>query len=197
MRSWRAVRSESAAAVMRCWGVGVKALWDWRRALGVGRMDSEGNRRLIQAASAAGVEPSRHKTATNGKVQGCLRKAKANVSITYDTSASRQAERGGFEPPVRFKPHTAFPVPHNRPLCHLSEDRKCFYFSGFRDPISAVRFVMEGLHAIYGILPARMGCCKRRIRGVMHSKPSAWAAFPVPRQHSRLPPPRAQPGFVS
>jgi hypothetical protein len=32
----------------------------------------------------------------------------------------RKAERGGFEPPVRFDPHTAFPVPHNRPLCHLS-----------------------------------------------------------------------------
>jgi hypothetical protein len=30
------------------------------------------------------------------------------------------AERGGFEPPVRFDPHTAFPVLHNRPLCHLS-----------------------------------------------------------------------------
>src|SRR5437870_13876152 len=29
-------------------------------------------------------------------------------------------ERGGFEPAVRFDPHTAFPVPHNRPLCHLS-----------------------------------------------------------------------------
>jgi hypothetical protein len=33
---------------------------------------------------------------------------------------SLEAERGGFEPPVRFDPHTAFPVPHNRPLCHLS-----------------------------------------------------------------------------
>src|SRR5947199_10546807 len=32
----------------------------------------------------------------------------------------KNAERGGFEPPVRFDPHTAFPVPHNRPLCHLS-----------------------------------------------------------------------------
>src|SRR5213080_1494834 len=30
------------------------------------------------------------------------------------------AERAGFEPAVRFDPHTAFPVPHNRPLCHLS-----------------------------------------------------------------------------
>ena len=38
-----------------------------------------------------------------------------------DLSAQKnKAERGGFEPPVRFDPHTAFPVPHNRPLCHLS-----------------------------------------------------------------------------
>ncbi len=34
--------------------------------------------------------------------------------------SDRQAERGGFEPPVRVAPDTAFPVPHNRPLCHLS-----------------------------------------------------------------------------
>ena len=38
-----------------------------------------------------------------------------------------QAERGGFEPPVRFDPHTAFPVPHNRPLCHLSEYFKSLF----------------------------------------------------------------------
>src|SRR3990172_7426454 len=31
------------------------------------------------------------------------------------------AERGGFEPPVPVSPHTAFPLQHNRPLCHLSE----------------------------------------------------------------------------
>src|SRR5262249_18839551 len=30
------------------------------------------------------------------------------------------AERAGFEPAVRFDPHTAFPVPHLRPLGHLS-----------------------------------------------------------------------------
>src|SRR5205823_9361904 len=31
-----------------------------------------------------------------------------------------EAERAGFEPAVRFDPHTAFPVPHLRPLGHLS-----------------------------------------------------------------------------
>ena len=29
----------------------------------------------------------------------------------------------GFETTVQFDPHTAFPVPHNRPLCHLSGRR--------------------------------------------------------------------------
>src|SRR5262249_32633642 len=32
-----------------------------------------------------------------------------------------KAERAGFEPAVRFDPHTAFPVPHLRPLGHLSK----------------------------------------------------------------------------
>ena len=35
-----------------------------------------------------------------------------------------KAERAGFEPAVRFDPHTAFPVPHLRPLGHLSEIAK-------------------------------------------------------------------------
>src|SRR5262245_26532891 len=52
----RAVRSESAAAVMYWWGVGVHAVWRWRKALGVGRMDSPGSRRLIQAVAEQGAE---------------------------------------------------------------------------------------------------------------------------------------------
>src|SRR5262245_41154551 len=51
----RAVRHESAAAVMYWWGVGVHAVWRWRKALGVGRMDSPGSRRLILAAAASGA----------------------------------------------------------------------------------------------------------------------------------------------
>src|SRR5262245_9864640 len=51
----RAVRSESAAAVMHWWGVGVHAVWRWRKALGVGRMDSAGSRRLILAAAESGA----------------------------------------------------------------------------------------------------------------------------------------------
>ncbi len=35
----------------------------------------------------------------------------------------QKTERGGFEPPVREKPHTPFPRVHHRPLGHLSEVR--------------------------------------------------------------------------
>jgi hypothetical protein len=49
----RAVRHESAAAVMWWWGASETAVYHWRKALGVGRMDSEGSRRLIQAEAGA------------------------------------------------------------------------------------------------------------------------------------------------
>src|SRR5262249_5086385 len=40
-------------------------------------------------------------------------------SVLHDVRQAK-AERAGFEPAVRFDPHTAFPVPHLRPLGHLS-----------------------------------------------------------------------------
>ena len=55
----RAVRNESAAAVMHWWGAGQRAVWAWRKALGVGRVDSQGSRRLIQAAAEQGAEAIR------------------------------------------------------------------------------------------------------------------------------------------
>lgn len=45
----RAVRSESALALCRWWGVSRATARRWRKALGVGRMDAEGSRRLILA----------------------------------------------------------------------------------------------------------------------------------------------------
>jgi hypothetical protein len=51
----RAVRHEAAAAVMHWWGVGVSAVWSWRKALGVGRTDNPGTARLNRAASEAGA----------------------------------------------------------------------------------------------------------------------------------------------
>src|SRR5947209_7323008 len=42
------------------------------------------------------------------------------------TPQQGQAERAGFEPAVRFDPHTAFPVPRLRPLGHLSDNSILF-----------------------------------------------------------------------
>jgi hypothetical protein len=51
----RAIRSESAAAVGHWWGVGNAAVTRWRKRLGVGRMTSEGSRRLILTAIQSGI----------------------------------------------------------------------------------------------------------------------------------------------
>jgi hypothetical protein len=50
-----AIRHESAAAIGYWWGVTGSTVALWRRALGVGRMDSEGSQRLILAACGAGA----------------------------------------------------------------------------------------------------------------------------------------------
>jgi hypothetical protein len=47
----RAIQHESATAVGYWWGVCGKTVNKWRKALGVGRMDTEGSRRLIRAAA--------------------------------------------------------------------------------------------------------------------------------------------------
>jgi hypothetical protein len=52
----RAIRHESALAVRYWWGVDGSTVWRWRKAFGVGRADSEGSRRLIQAAADAGAK---------------------------------------------------------------------------------------------------------------------------------------------
>jgi hypothetical protein len=52
----RAIRHESAAAVMHWWGASKTAVQNWRRAFGVGRTDNEGTRRLVRAAAENGAE---------------------------------------------------------------------------------------------------------------------------------------------
>src|SRR5262245_45272797 len=51
----RAMRTESAAAVMFWWGASSTAVNNWPRALGVTRTNTEGTHRLMLAASAAGA----------------------------------------------------------------------------------------------------------------------------------------------
>jgi transposase-like protein len=50
----RAVRTESAAAVCHWWGVTPGVVWRWRKALGVGLLDSPGTRQARQAAAVRG-----------------------------------------------------------------------------------------------------------------------------------------------
>src|SRR5262249_29899305 len=55
----RAIRHESAAALGYWWGVSEGVVCRWRKALGVGRADGAGSRRLIQAPADGGAEPTR------------------------------------------------------------------------------------------------------------------------------------------
>jgi hypothetical protein len=65
----RAVRSESAAAVMHWWRASPRAVWAWQKALGVGRADSEGSRRLIRAAAEKGAARLRGKQLPPAQVE--------------------------------------------------------------------------------------------------------------------------------
>jgi hypothetical protein len=63
----RAVRRESAQAVAHRWGVGLTAVWKWRKALGVG-LANEGTSRLRRdyAGETAAVEGRKKATAKAG-----------------------------------------------------------------------------------------------------------------------------------
>jgi hypothetical protein len=52
----RAVRHESAAAVMHWWRASHTAVGNWRRTLQVGRTDNEGTARLVLVAAVKGAE---------------------------------------------------------------------------------------------------------------------------------------------
>jgi hypothetical protein len=55
----RAIRQESAAAIQHWWGVSVAVVWRWRKALGAGRKNCEGTRRLMRDASEQGAARTR------------------------------------------------------------------------------------------------------------------------------------------
>lgn len=57
----RAIRTESAEALKYWFGVGTKAVWNWRRAFGVTQWGTEGSKRLHQATSEAGAAAVRGK----------------------------------------------------------------------------------------------------------------------------------------
>jgi hypothetical protein len=64
----RAVRHESSTAIQFWWGVCEVTVGKWRRALGVGRKDAEGSRRLILQAAEGGLNARPNCTATTVKL---------------------------------------------------------------------------------------------------------------------------------
>src|SRR5262249_37588346 len=91
-------------------------------------------------------------------------------------TVSCSAEREGFEPSVRFNPYTAFPVPHLRPLGHLSETLKVFAIHGFASSL-AVRFsvpICTCTKCLYQNLPQRR-------QSMQSKKPEVRNSFGTPR----------------
>jgi hypothetical protein len=89
----RAVRGESAAAVMFWWGVGCNTVWSWRKALGVeGRDGTEGSRRLIQAAAEKGADQVRGKPLSPEQVEQRRRTARAlNLGQYLEVARQKRA----------------------------------------------------------------------------------------------------------
>jgi hypothetical protein len=88
----RAIRTESAAALMHWFGVGANAAWAWRKAFGVaGRArTTPGTRRAVRAAAVRGAEAVKAKEWTPAE-----RKAR-----------SRLAKRQGRKFPPRWTPES-------------------------------------------------------------------------------------------
>ena len=77
--------------------------------------------------AATSVKPLLDYTGTRrGLITGAI--AQVTVKQMVTESGSFVTERKGFEPLIRFKPYTAFPVPRLRPLGHLSGMKKCLVF---------------------------------------------------------------------
>jgi hypothetical protein len=55
----RAIRHDSVLALRYWWGIGTSTAQRWRRAFGVGRMDSEGSRRLFLGVIQQGLVAGR------------------------------------------------------------------------------------------------------------------------------------------
>ena len=85
----RAIRTESAAAIMCWWGVGAKAVWHWRKAFlkGAGKFQTPGSKAAHRKASRAGAEGVKAKKWTDEELD-----ARAELS-----------KRLGLRPPNRWK----------------------------------------------------------------------------------------------
>jgi hypothetical protein len=77
----RAIRTESAAAIKHWWGVGTKAVWNWRKAIGITQRGTEGSVRLHRKLSETGASRMRGKRLPKAfvKRRGAARRAKGYV----------------------------------------------------------------------------------------------------------------------
>ena len=83
---------------------------------------------VVQAETAVAVdcptETNRDKSGTRGG-QLNFNGSQVQTEAALASRCSLDAERGGFEPPVRISPYTGLAIRPNRPLWHLSE--ACFF----------------------------------------------------------------------
>ena len=77
----RAVRTESAEAIMYWWGVSCSTVWLWRLALGVDRLNNPGSQRLIRRNAKLGAEAIKRKEFTAEE-----REVKRQLSIRLNTA---------------------------------------------------------------------------------------------------------------
>ena len=113
----RAVRHESAAAVMHWWGASVGAVCRWRNALGVNRTDNEGTARLMHAAAEKGAEAVKERLWTEEERECCRqvnaeKGLAANLVTGYHGPLWRPEDiallvRLPNEEPARVKPITS------------------------------------------------------------------------------------------
>src|SRR5262245_13134950 len=88
----RAVRTESAAAVRYWWGVGCRASWNWRRALGVDRVNNEGTHQLQLADAEAGGRAAKARGVTEAE-----RKKRRRTALRGGYAKRPRPHPGGAE----------------------------------------------------------------------------------------------------
>ncbi len=96
----RAVRRESEAAVAHHWGVGKSAVWKWRKALGVERVNEGTSRRLSdharEPAVVAGLKKAQAKSgdpARRAKLAAAMRGKKVDRRVVEALAAQRRGTR--------------------------------------------------------------------------------------------------------
>jgi hypothetical protein len=75
----RAIRTESAAAVMHWWKVSVSVVWCWRREFGVTKINNGGSNRLVRAAAEKGAVVAKTREFTEAE-----RDAKRRIALNND-----------------------------------------------------------------------------------------------------------------